>query len=107
MRLALFPLVTMNKKIKNIILRVSEKEKNHLQETAKKCGVSVSEFIRRSALNKEPNFLSQEEREELDDVKKKLIEVIRIGNLYHDLRKKNLNVVAKTKAIVKLLNKKE
>lgn len=97
----------MSKKNKNIIIRVSDDEKNHLQESAIKCGVTVSEYVRRNVLYKNPTFLSTEERKELKEVKSKLIEIIRIGNLYHDLRKKNLNVVAKTKAIIKLLNKKK
>jgi|SRR5690554_379071 len=106
MRLALFPLVTMDKKNKNILIRVSEKEKHHLRENANKCGISVSEFVRRNVFHKNPTFLSSEDRKEIQELKGKLIEIIRIGNLYHDLRKKNVNVVSKAKAFIKLLNKK-
>lgn len=107
MRLALFPMVTMSKKTKNIIIRVSEEEKRHLQDIAKKCGVSTSEFIRRSVIHKNPNFLSPEDRKELQDLKLRLIEAVRIGNLYHDLRKSNSGLVSKAKAFIKILNKKK
>lgn len=107
MRLALFPMVTMSKKTKNIIIRVSEDEKKHLQKIAKKCGVSTSEFIRRNVIHKNPTFLSPEDRNELQDLKLRLIEVIRIGNLYHDLRKSNSGLVSKTKAFIKILKMKK
>ena len=32
---------------KNLFIRVSEKEKNIIEQNAKKCGLSVSEYLRR------------------------------------------------------------
>ena len=45
----------MNKtKNKNLFIRVSEKEKNLIERNAKKCGLSVSEYLHQHALEYMP-----------------------------------------------------
>ena len=41
-------------KNKNLFIRVSEKEKNIIEQNAKKCGLSVSEYLRQRALGYMP-----------------------------------------------------
>ena len=41
-------------KNKNLFIRVSEKEKNIIEHNAKKCGLSVSEYLRQRALGYMP-----------------------------------------------------
>ena len=42
-------------KNKNLFIRVSEKEKNIIVQNAKKCGLSVSEYLRQRALGYMPS----------------------------------------------------
>ena len=39
---------------KNLFIRVSEKEKNIIEQNAKKCGLSISEYLRQRALGYMP-----------------------------------------------------
>jgi len=41
-------------KNKNLFIRVSEKEKTTIEKNAKKCGLSVSEYLRQRALGYMP-----------------------------------------------------
>ena len=41
-------------KNKNLFIRVSEKEKNLIEQNAEKCGLSVSEYLRQRALGYMP-----------------------------------------------------
>ena len=41
-------------KNKNLFIRVSEKEKTIIEQNAKKCGLSVSEYLRQRALGYMP-----------------------------------------------------
>lgn len=43
-----------NERNKNILIRVSEKQKSRIEQRAKKCGLTVSEYIRKLALDYEP-----------------------------------------------------
>ena len=47
-------------KNKNLFIRVSEKEKNLIEHNAKKCGLSVSEYIRQRALGCMPRAVLPE-----------------------------------------------
>ena len=42
----------MRKRTFNINVRVTESEKKHLMRTAKRCGLSLSEYLRKVGLNK-------------------------------------------------------
>lgn|GEM_PF-3120290 len=94
-------MVTMSKKMKNIIIRVDDDEKNKIKKSADSCGLTISEFIRKSVLYKNPIFLSEDDRLEINDLKTELIKVIRVGNLYHDLRKQNQTIVGRVKSFLK------
>ena len=47
-------------KNKNLFIRVSEKEKNIIEHNAKKCGLSVSEYLRQRALGYMPRAVLPE-----------------------------------------------
>ena len=47
-------------KNKNLFIRVSEKEKNIIAQNAKKCGLSVSEYLRQRALGYMPRTVLPE-----------------------------------------------
>ena len=47
-------------KNKNLFIRVSEKEKNIIEHNAKKCGLSVSEYLRQRALEYMPRAVLPE-----------------------------------------------
>lgn len=63
-------------KNKNLFIRVSEKEKNLIERNAKKCGLSVSEYLRQRALGYMPKAVLPEVffsfNDKLDDYNKKL-----------------------------------
>ena len=47
-------------KNKNLFIRVSEKEKNIIEQNAKKCGLSMSEYLRQCALGYMPRAVLPE-----------------------------------------------
>ncbi len=47
-------------KNKNMIIRISEKEKNLIERNAEKCGLSVSEYLRQRALGYMPRAILPE-----------------------------------------------
>ena len=47
-------------KIKNLFIRVSEKEKNLIERNAERCGLSVSEYLRQRALGYMPRAVLPE-----------------------------------------------
>ena len=61
-------------------MRATEKEKVHIQNKAKKCGLSVSEYLRKRALGYSPKTLLPETFYDLTE---------RLGNLYDALEKMN------------------
>lgn len=47
-------------KNKNMVIRISEKEKNLIERNAEKCGLSVSEYLRQRALGYMPRAVLPE-----------------------------------------------
>ena len=47
-------------KNKNMVIRISEKEKNLIERNAEKCGLSVSEYLRQRALGYMPKAVLPE-----------------------------------------------
>ncbi len=47
-------------KNKNMVIRISEKEKNVIERNAEKCGLSVSEYLRQRALGYMPRAVLPE-----------------------------------------------
>lgn len=90
--------------MKNIILRVTEEEKKRIHNFAKQCGITVSDFIRRNTLERNPTFLNEDDRKQISELKTKLIELIRIGNLYHEQREQNRSFIDKVKTIIRKLS---
>lgn len=50
----------MKLRIKNLFIRVSEKEKNLIERNAERCGLSVSEYLRQRALGYMPRAVLPE-----------------------------------------------
>lgn len=70
------------KRKKQIHLRVTPLEKKWIEHTAKEVGLSVSDFLRKSALNKEIRVrFSQEEIELFKDLNQYHTNFSRIGNV--------------------------
>ena len=66
----------MKEKKDSIYVRVTEKEKIRIENKAKRCGLSVSEYLRKRALGYSPNALLPESFYELTE---------KIGVLYEAL----------------------
>lgn len=55
----------MQEKESRIIFRITKKDKNKIQNKAKKCGLSLSEFIRKCCLEKEIYSIPNEKYREI------------------------------------------
>lgn len=68
----------MEEKKYQLKLRATEKEKSRIENKAKKCGLSVSEYLRKRALGYSPKTLLPETFYEFTE---------RLGNLYDTLER--------------------
>lgn len=66
--------------------KLSPEEKIRLKKNAEKCGLGVSKFIRKSTIENDPTFLSDDDRKELAELKALALEIKRTLNLYHEKR---------------------
>ena len=89
----------------SIIFRLTEEEKEKLKENAKKCGLSVSKFIRKQSIETSPNFLSLEDRNELQELKKIALEINRTLNLYHEKRIEHSPFFKRVRKFISKINK--
>lgn len=71
-------LVLLKEKTNSIYVRVTEKEKARIQNNAKKCGLSVSEYLRKGALGYSPKALLPETFYEFS---------VKLGDLYEQIDK--------------------
>ena len=83
----------MNKRITQLKFRVTEKEKIHIENKAKKCGLSVSEYLRKRALGYSPKALFPENLYEFTE---------KLGVLYEALG--TLNSTELQAEVLKLLD---
>ena len=83
----------MKEKKNSIYVRVTEKEKVRIENKAKKCGLSVSEYLRKRALGYSPNAILPESFYELTE---------KIGVLYEALG--TLNSTELQAEVVKVLD---
>ena len=83
----------MKEKTNSIYVRVTEKEKARIQNKAKKCGLSVSEYLRKKALGYSPKALLPESFYEFTE---------KIGILYEALG--TLNSTELQAEVLKLLD---
>jgi hypothetical protein len=89
----------MKNKTVKIELRISPEEKEQIRQLANSANLKIGEYIRKICLNKQPQFLSIKEQEELNELRKELFRLIQIGNLYHEHRTKEYySLVEKTKS---------
>lgn len=68
----------MKERINSIYVRVTEKEKQHIKNKADKCGLTVSEYLRKRALGYSPKALLPESFYEFSS---------KLGDLYEQLNK--------------------
>ena len=83
----------MKEKKNSIYVRVTEKEKVRIENKAKKCGLSVSEYLRKRALGYSPKSLLPESFYEFTE---------KLGVLYEALG--TLNSTELQKAVLKLID---
>jgi hypothetical protein len=91
----------MENKKQRIEFRITQEEKKKLIKNSKDCGIHLSEYIREMLFKKDPQFLSIENRNELNELRKEVLILIKIGNLYHEQRTQNQSVVSKAKSFLK------
>lgn len=80
--------------------KISPEEKIKLQENAKKCGLGISKYIRKCTLENNPKFLSENDRKELDELKRHALEIKRTLNLYHEKRTETSPFLQKIRGFV-------
>lgn len=89
-----------------IDLRLERDEKAIIKKRSKDAGLTISEYIRRCSLNDHPMFLSDEDRDDMTQLRKELFTLIRIGNLYHEQKTEEFNsVIQKGKRFLAKLKK--
>jgi len=78
----------MNKSKYNqqVNIRVTGDQLKVLKLQAKLCGLSVSKYIRKISTEKNPRFLSDNDRQEIKELKNVGLEIKRALNLYHEKR---------------------
>jgi len=72
--------ITLKERKVQLKMRATEKEKSRIENKAKKCGLSVSEYLRKRALGYSPKTLLPETFYEFTE---------KLGNLYDSLEKMN------------------
>ena len=68
----------MKERIKSIYVRVTEKEKQRIKNKADKCGLTISEYLRKRALGYSPKALLPESFYEFSS---------KLGDLYEQINK--------------------
>lgn len=83
-----------------IIFRVTETEKLKIKRNAQKCGLNISNFIRKKTLESSPIFLSESDRKEILELKKVGLEMNRTLNLYHEKRTEHSPFFKKLRKVI-------
>lgn len=90
-----------NKKYtEQINIRLTNNQLKSLNSKAEKCGLSNSNYLRKILFEKEPKFLSVEDRKEIDELKKIGLEMNRTLNLYHEKRTEHSPFFMKLRNVV-------
>ena len=79
-------------KNKNLFIRVSEKEKNIIEQNAKKCGLSMSEYLRQCALGYMPRAVLPEIFFSFNDKLDELCVAVE-GKITADTEEKNIGLI--------------
>lgn len=90
----------MKNRTERMEFRLSTSEKERLISKAKECNLDLASYIRKSTLEREPQFLNDENKKEILELKKLALDLIRIGNLYHEQQKTNRPVIDKIKTFL-------
>jgi uncharacterized protein (DUF1778 family) len=89
------------KKTHRIYFRATEEDKIKLQNRAKYFGVSMSKFIMKICLEKDPILLSDEGRKEIRELRSETNQVIRTLNLYHEKKSENSEYLSRVRKLYK------
>lgn len=76
------------KKTERVYVRLSEQDKNVLEKRAEKFGVSMSDYIKKMALESDPFLIAEENIFEVRELRKEGNEIKRTLNLHHDQKMK-------------------
>lgn len=88
------------KKTEVIHVRITSIEKQKIKQHASNTGLKLSQFIRKTLLEKEPVFLSEENRKEIYELKKIGLEMNRTLNLYHEKRTEHSPFFMKLRKVI-------
>lgn len=93
-------------KMEQINFRLSQEEKDLLKKRASNSGMKLSRYIRRVAIEKDPVFIPESDREILRELLRAAFEIKRSLNKYHEARTPDLNEYYQTiREVNKRLNK--
>ena len=76
------------KKTERVYVRLSEQDKNLLEKRAQKFGISMTDYIKKMALQNDPFLIANENLHELRELRKVGNEIKRTLNLHHDQKMK-------------------
>lgn len=91
----------MKSKTERIEIRLTQEEKKVLLKYSSECGLTISKFLIKSCLERQPQFLNEQDRTELKELKALAIHLINLGNLYHEKRTENKTVLTSIKSFLK------
>lgn len=80
--------------------RVTPEQKITIEKNAKSSGQTVSKYLRKMVIEKQPTFLSEDDRKELKELKQIGLEIKRTLNLYHEKRLENSSFLSKLRNFV-------
>lgn len=89
------------KKTHRIYFRATEEDKVKLQNRAECFGISLSRFIMKMCLEKDPIFLSDEGRKEIRELRMETNKIIRTLNLYHEKKNENSHFLSRVRNVFK------
>lgn len=84
-----------------IYIRVTLEQKNKLQERATYFNLSITKFILKMCLEKDPILLNNEGQKELKDLRLESNQIIRSLNLYHEKRAEHSGYLSKVRNFFK------
>lgn len=89
-----------------INIRITAEQLKSLKKNAHRCGLSVSKYVRKISTEKDPRFLSKEDRNEIQELKSVGLEIKRTLNLYHKKRSAYAPFLAKLRSTINKVSSK-
>jgi len=89
------------KKTCRIYIRVTEDQKKKLQSRADVFNLSLTKFITKTCLEKDPVFLNNEGQKELKQLRLEANQIIRTLNLYHEKKSEHAGYLSRVRNFFK------